>query len=240
MHLDDGGIQALLHGELGEDAERWERHAEECPACRARLAAAGADEAELSEALSLLDVPPPTLTADAVRALARARLSGAPRWTPWRVAAAVALATTAAGALYALPGSPLRRAVEALRRAAPADVAEPGAGAAAHEAGVATRIGDAFTVAFETPAAGDTVWIEVVDDSLLSVRADGPASFHSRPDGLTVSGPEGVRYRLLVPGDAPLVRIEADGRPLVEIRSGTLSPELPTDAEGARALPLGG
>lgn len=239
MHLDDGGIQALLHGELGADAERWERHAERCPVCRARLEEARADEAELSTALRSLDVPAPSLSADAVRALARGGLGAGPRWRPWRVAAGVALAIAAAGALYALPGSPLRRAVEGLRDSPPAADA-PAPTAAGHESGVALRIGSDFTVAFDSPGVADTVWVVVADDSLLSIRADRPASFRSRPDRLTVSGPEGTRYRLLVPRDAPRVRIEADGRPLLEVRSGAPGRELPQDSEGARALPLGG
>jgi hypothetical protein len=216
MHLDEGAVQALLHGELsGADSDRWTRHVAECAVCGPLLERARAEEAEVLSALEALDDPLPLLDPGDVRA--RASAAVAPRRTPWRVAASIVALLTAAGALYALPGSPLRAALERWRGQ---DASPVRASAAGDESGIALAPGDSFTVAFDAPHPGDSVRIVLAEDSLVAVRVEGAAAFAFRSGRLTVTSDAPVLYEVSIPRAAPLVRVEAAGRSLAEIRRG--------------------
>ncbi len=250
MHIDEGGIQALLHGELAPDeSSRLEAHLRGCRECAARAEEARAEEAAVFGALALLDVPPPPLSADDLRARAAGAVghgepgpgearaprsaeavdraterAGPGRWAGWRVAAGVALAFVLAGSLYAFPGSPVRDAIDRLlRRADPAPVVPS---VVTDPSGVAVRAGEDFTVTFEAVGEGDTLRVRVVDAELVSLRADRRATFRSASAGLSVSGDSGNVYRLDVPRSAPLVRVRAGGRVVAEFRSGVLSADV--------------
>ena len=220
MHLDEGGIQALLHGELpAADAERWTRHASDCEACAARLADARAEEGELFATLGALDAPLPELDLEEIRARARASSHAVARGAPWRIAASIVAVLAAAGALYALPGSPLRRAIEGFTAASDS----PRETATTPElSGVAFEPGESFVVAFDAPLAGDSVRIEVVDGASGAVRVAGEAAFAIRSGRLTVTAGQPGLYHLDVPRGAPLVRVEVAGRTEVEIQAGVL------------------
>jgi hypothetical protein len=220
MHLDEGGIQALLHGELpAADVERWTRHASDCDVCAARLADARAEEDEVLAALGALDAPLPGLDLEEIKARASASSPPAPGRAGWRLAASIVALLAAAGALYALPGSPLRRAIEGRTERpdpAPEEATTPDV------SGVAFEPGELFVVAFDAPLPGDSVRIEVVDDASGAVRVAGEAAFAIRSGRLTVTAAEPGFYRVDVPGDAPLVRVEVAGRTAAEIQEGVL------------------
>ncbi len=107
MHLDPEQLERTLHGELRPDDGSVREHLAECQECRLRVSEAEQDEAWIMEQLRRLDHrrPSPPIRSS----------SGAPRRAGWsrpqRLAAGLALTVAAAGAAYAVPGSPLPRAV---------------------------------------------------------------------------------------------------------------------------------
>jgi hypothetical protein len=135
MHLDEEGLQRLLHGELSRAAETSARaHLAECADCRRRASEADLEEREVGALLQVLDEPVPAIDAEMVAARAgetsasrlpdvatRRRGPRSSRHRPnslphadarreprlaW--AAGIAVAVALAGAAYAVPGSPLR------------------------------------------------------------------------------------------------------------------------------------
>src|SRR5262245_36929803 len=99
-HLDEGTVQAIVHGELTKTAEvDVARHAADCAECRERIAVAREEDALVRRRLSLLDVPPPAAAvADVIRASHRQHSSGR-----WRRAAAIALLAGGTGIAWAIP-----------------------------------------------------------------------------------------------------------------------------------------
>jgi hypothetical protein len=137
MHLDDGSIQRLLHGELAtRDETAATLHLGCCAECRVRLSEAEREDERLLELLRGIDHPMPEVTAEAVAEHAREGVStdvasgrddsapdklafdgvGGRQTTSRRIAtlalarwaAGVALFLVAAGVAYAVPGSPVR------------------------------------------------------------------------------------------------------------------------------------
>ena len=103
MHLDDGQVQRLLHGELAPaDALAARRHLAECVVCRERVDAATDEEAEVFAALAALDHAAPAVS---IGAIERGAQVDAVRRLPW--AAGIVIALGVAGVAYAMPGSPL-------------------------------------------------------------------------------------------------------------------------------------
>ncbi|HSM36446.1 MAG TPA: hypothetical protein VK837_08635 [Longimicrobiales bacterium] len=240
MHLDDGRIQALLHGELtADDVERSSRHVETCPSCQARVESARREEREIFAALRALDAPLPARTASDVEAEAR-RAEPARRTVRivWRVAASLLVLFGAAGVAYALPGSPLREAFQRWLESPPPPVELPAVGADDPAGGVAVRPEGRFTVRFEAPQPGDTVWVRVVDDSLLAARADAEASFVSVPRGIVIRSTAPNLYRVTVPEASTDVRIEAGSRVVAVVRRGVLEVDGVAAPGGEAAISL--
>lgn len=213
MHLQNEQIQRLLHGELDADALADARaHGDECHQCRSRIEAAAREEERIHELLGQLDHAPPAIPAETVIGGAR-RPRVDLRWV-----AGIVLALGAAGAAYAVPGSPLPGWVDAVierldpsargsRAADPTTPADPG------PSGIAVRPGERLTLMFEIAAAGGVATVALTDEATLQVRAvDGAAAFTSGADRLTVAADGATRFEIEVPRGAPWVEIRTEGQ----------------------------
>jgi hypothetical protein len=199
----------------------------------------GPDDERINQLLRALDHPVPQVTADAIARRA-ARRPPRVRW-----AAAVLLALGAAGAAFALPGSPLRRWVVAVAErwsGAPAPTAprpsqEGDRGDAG--AGIAVDPGAGLLVLFEAPAAGG-VRVNLADRSDVLVRAPrGHASFTSGGARLTIAS-RGVpdTFTVEIPRTAPRVEIRAGSSRLLLKQGERVMATVEPDSGGAYLLPL--
>jgi len=203
MHLDEGALQALLDGELDAAAVAAVRqHLDACGDCRVRFEELRQDEELLRRVLPTLDQPHNPISATQVVARARAER----RLHRLRWAAVIAFLIIGAGALYAVPGSPLRRWIDRLvgPRAA---VQAP--------AGVALPPGVRFHIVFAaTPASAGRVTIRLTDDTIIDARTlNAHARFVAEIDGLRIEplGPE-TEFVIGIPRAAPWVDVVAGGR----------------------------
>jgi len=231
MHLDEGQLQRLLHGELSPPAERSAReHVVRCPDCSRRLADAEREENEVHALLRVLDDPPPPVRAEAVAAKAEAVTGNARRrdlaWL--RRAAAILLAVGIAGAAYAVPGSPVRRWVHSIvqkmsGRPEPAGVASPPEHAGKDVSGIAVVPGQKLLILFTSPQAGGQILVSLTDGSEVQVRAPADAAtFTSTADQLLIANRgSSATFEIRIPGDAPWVEIRA-GSDRVFLKQGTL------------------
>jgi anti-sigma factor RsiW len=212
MHLDDERLQRLQHGELDPHASRsMVEHVAACPECRARLAEAERDQAELYGLLRLVDHPPPSVNAETVAVRARLQERGWGRW-----AAGILLATAVAGAAYAMPGSPLRGWTKATwewiqgrsrSEASPAAPVRP-------VAGLAVPAGYALTILFESAQPRSRVRISLGERAEVQVRAPaGAARFSSEAGRLRIANHDSIAtFEIEIPRGAPRVEIQVAGR----------------------------
>jgi len=207
MHLDDGVLEALLDGELDSSAAAEARaHVASCADCRSQLEALRADEQLLIRVLPSLDhsAHPTPVSAIVTRARRQRR--------PLRWAAGIALLVFGAGALYAIPGSPLRRWVDRLRERR----AEPGA-LTSPVAGIAMAPGARFHIVFvarQSATGVGAVTIALTDRSTITARRiDGTARFSAEIDGLRIetSGAPAT-FDIGVPSAARWVEVLVGGR----------------------------
>lgn len=224
MHLDTGQTQRLLHGELHDAAAN--AHVAECSTCRAALARAQEEEAEVFTLLRALDRPAAELDARALLARLEPRprfaLRGIARW-----AAAFLLMFGVAGVAYAMPGSPVRDWIDRIGRAltgtqpvqspsqdapgAPtAPVAPPRA-----TSGIAVAPGRQLRIEIITApasgAAGEVV-VSLTDASDVSVLAPtGTASFESASASLRITVTAAGTLEIRIPRNAPNVELVLDG-----------------------------
>jgi anti-sigma factor RsiW len=230
MHLDEETIQRLLDGELDPAAQAAARaHLPACPGCRDRLAETEREEARMRELLGRLDGAP--AAADPEAALARAR-GGRPEWL--RRAAVVAFAVAAAGAAYALPGSPVRGWIARWTGGG-----EPPAVKESAASGVSVPAGERFTIRFEAAQARGAVTVTVTDRADVLVRALGGAPrFTSDPERLTVANAgSAADYEVELPRTAPQVEILVGERTVFR-KLGTRVETAGPDTGGAYRLPL--
>ena len=210
-HLDDGLLQALLDRELDAAAAGPARlHVESCAECRGRLKSLRQGAELLERVLPALDHALAPIPAEHV--IARARGGGEQeRHHRLRWAAVIALMVVGAGALYAVPGSPLRRWIDRLVRH-PVEEKNAATGATA---GIALPAGDRFRIVFAvTPSSAGTVTIRLTDDSIVEARRlDGTARFVAELEGLRIemSGTT-ADIAIGIPRAAPWVEVSADGR----------------------------
>jgi hypothetical protein len=214
MHLDEDQIQRLLHSELPPRAGQSARdHLAECNECRDRLVEAQRDEGEIFALLRRVDHAVPAV--DPEKVAARARGVGA-AWGRW--AAGILLFLGVAGAVYALPGSPLRDWVRSVVAwigdsdeppQVPAQVQAPDGGVA----GIAAIPGRRFVIAFESPVPGGQAQVSLTEGEEVTVRAPiGAASFTSAADGLVITNSgSGATFKIEIPRTAPRVEIRVAG-----------------------------
>ena len=214
MHLDEEQIQRLLHGELlPANADSAREHLRTCADCALRMSAATGDEKFVLDRLRLLDHPPPSRDAASVMVGRRAR---GPRWIRW--AAGIVLTLGAAGAAYAIPGSPVRRLVDriaARTTTAPAErPAEPRQPTDSVVAGIAVSPGDRLTLVFSSEQPPAVATVSLTDGADVVVRAvGGHAAFASDVDRLSINNEAtAARFEVEIPRRAAHVEIEVAGR----------------------------
>lgn len=237
-HATEGTLQAYLDGEMGSPAAaELTDHLGRCPACAAELRELESAGARFHDAVTLVAAEPPLLRAQAALAAARRQDVAVVRSdepvTHWRAvsrlgagsfakAAMLLLALAGAGAA-AIPGSPVRRALEttfarvaqffapavpvALDPALDAPVVDAGTVVTGSRMGVLPAAGQ-VRVVLEAPAVGALdITVRLVDEPLAHVA--------------TAPG-DGVRFRT-GPG-----RIEA-----TELPAGAVLVEIPRAAVAA-------
>ena len=229
MHLDEGALQALIDGELDAAAVTAVRqHLDACGDCRTRFEELRQDEELLRRVLPALDQPRNAISAGQLMSRARTER----RLYRLRWAAVIAFLVIGAGALYAVPGSPLRRWIDRLagRRAA---VEAP--------AGVALPPGARFHITFAaTPASAGRVTIRLTDDSIIDARSlNAPARFVAEIDGLRIEplGP-GTEFAIGIPRAAPWVDVVAGGRRILLKDAARIVTDAAPDSLGRYVLTL--
>jgi hypothetical protein len=215
MHLDEEQLQRLLHGELSAGPRRdADDHLAACGECRERLAVAQRDEGEIFTLLRQVDHPIPVVHAEALAA--RARGSGLV-WGRW--AAGILLFLGAAGAAYAVPGSPVREWVRSAAAwiaredrvsPAPRQAEAPTAPAA----GIAARPGQSYVIVFQSLDPRGQASVSLTDDAEVTVRApSGAARFTSAADRLLIDNQgSGATFEIGIPRTAPRVEIRVAGK----------------------------
>lgn len=215
MHPDEEQLARLLHLELSDaDARAVHSHLARCGECRELLVAAERDEREIFALLRQVDHPLPGV--DAAGIVRRARGIG-PAWG--RRAAGILLFLAAAGAVYALPGSPVREWARAASgwlagvgptTPAPRQAEAPVSGAA----GIAAPPGKHYVIVFQSTDAAGQVRVSLTDGTEVTVRAlGGQTRFTSAADRLLVDnqGPGGV-FEIEIPRSAPWLEIRVKTR----------------------------
>ena len=215
LHLEDGLVLRLLHGEVAGPAQAEAReHLARCADCRQRVEAARRAEEELQASLQAVDHPTPRVSAESIVARARAT-----SWRTVRWAALVLLALGLAGAAYAAPGSPLRGWIRAAvawmrgRPEQPSTVAPPWPAPEPAPAGVAVSPGERLLILFTSPQTGAEALVSLTDGADVVVRApEGAATFTSRVDRLTIDNRGApARFEIEIPRAAPRVEIRVAG-----------------------------
>jgi hypothetical protein len=207
MHRDDGVLQALLDGELDSaSAADARQHLEGCAACRARLEELRQDEQLLNRALPSIDH---TMASVPVEEIVRAARPHTRRLL-LRWAAVIALIVIGTGALYALPGSPVRHWVDRLVRRTPGT--PPG-----KMGGVALTPGDRFRIVFAPPGSGGgavSVTIALSSDSMIDVRrTDGEGRFVAEIEGLRIeTDGKPANFAIALPQTAPWIEVAVGTR----------------------------
>lgn len=236
MHLDDGVLEALLDGELDATADAVaQRHLETCNECRARFEALRRDAAVLQHALAALDharsrIPVAAVVARATRHESRHR---AMRW-----AAVLALVVLGAGALYAVPASPLRRWVDRLLRKRVSVVTPTDTTSSA--SGVALQPGQAhFRIVLAEPASG-VVTITLTDGPAVDARrTSGAARFVAEIDGLRIEPTSAqAEFVIGIPRSAPWVEVMARGQRVFLKDGSRIITHIPPDSLGRYVVTL--
>jgi hypothetical protein len=238
MHLDDERIQRLLHDELGPVETETRRHLEGCDACRGLVDEAEAEEGRIFALLTQVDHPMAALDP---RMLLAERNVARGAWG--RRAAAVILGAAIAGTAYALPGSPLPRALDRLlgteaggRDTAPATRAEE---PAAPPAGIAVSPAGGLVVQLVPEGEEAVATVELTGEDEVVVRAvSGTATFSSDPGRLTVRSSGPVRLEIRIPRTATSVEVLAGSTPVFRNLAGGPVTRTPPDSMGRYTIPL--
>jgi anti-sigma factor RsiW len=243
MHLDDERLERLLHSELAADDSAAARsHLLACAECRARLAAAERDEREVFDLIGAVDHPVPAITVGAI--LERSAAHRRP-WHRWAAAAVLALGL--GGAAYALPGSPLRRwvdaAVERVTGSPEGIVPDPVPVDPPPEdgAGIAIAPGAGLLIVFAGPEVGGNARIVLSDSTEVLIRAPtGAATFRAEADRVAVhrSGTR-ARFDIEIPVSAPRVEVRVGVRRIFLKEGAVTTSEVPQGPDGAWTLMLG-
>lgn len=236
MHLDDERTQRWLHAELdGPARQAVAAHLATCAECQAQVAAANAEEAWVRARLAVLPEPRPLASPAGLRA----RASSLRRW---RWAATILLSCAAAGAAYAMPGSPLpgwvERIAEWISPPGRSPAPEPPAAAPAAPSGIVLPVEPSLTIRLHGGAAGSEARVVVVDSGGITVRVrSGQAAFTTSAGLLVVNASgAGTGIEVELPRGAPMVRIEAAGQRLLLLRDGVVESAASADDAGIYRL----
>ena len=239
MHLDEGQIQGLAHGELepGLTASLG-AHLEVCAACREAVEGAAREEEEVHALLRHLDHPAPAVNA---HALTRAAGTGLPGWGRW--AAAVTLLLSAAAALYAAPGSPLPGWIAAAARPFAEAGQSPTREAAPVEpgGGLAVTPGERLLIQFAHPRAGGRATVSLTEGGEVEVSSLGGApTFTSEADRILIGDGGADDFEIRIPWAAPRVEIRVGERPVFLKEGPTISTDAPAAGTDGYLLSLDG
>ena len=242
MHLDPEQLERTLHGELRPDDGLVREHLAECQDCRLRVSEAEQDEAWIMEQLRRLDHRRPSRPVRiSTAALRRAGWS-----RPQRLAAGLALTVAAAGAAYALPGSPLPRAVhhvvsllQGTIRPAPAAL-PPVSTTSRSQSGIAVSPGNHFAIVFSGAVPAGSAILSLTQGEEVLVRSLDGANFHSDVDRLLVeSKTPGAAFEVEIPRSAPSVEIRVGGRVVFRKNSSRIVTSALMSKDGSYRLMLG-
>jgi hypothetical protein len=224
-HLDDERIQRLLHDELDAAAqEDASRHLRGCAPCAGRLDEARREEEWIFEELSRTDDALPHVDAQSVARLARREAS---RWMSR--AAGVLIAIAAGGAVYAIPGSPVRGWVDRALlffageagpppRLEVATEGEEGAAARAPtSSGIAVAPGERFAIRFAASQSEGVVAVSLTEEDEVVARALGAkVTFTTDVSRLIIENfSSAASYEIELPKKAPWIEIEVGQRRLL-------------------------
>ena len=212
-HLDEGTIVALRDGSLvsGDASE----HLHGCNRCRAALEESEQRADLVSVSLEALDEP---FDLESAKRRARTHLDAAPERRArsrggLHLGRAAAILLVAAGAVSALPGSPVRRWLEPA--ASDAGIAPPATAAAQEatsEGGIVVNVPDGrMHVVLSGVEAGSELEVLWRDAATARVSAAAGSSFsfaEGRAEATVAPGP----VRVELPRYAPNVSVEVDGR----------------------------
>ncbi|MEX2472860.1 MAG: hypothetical protein WEA34_11805 [Gemmatimonadota bacterium] len=217
-HLEEATVVALRDGEEAPETER--QHVETCAPCADAVSEAERRALMITEALASLDDP--VVELEEARASIRARLDRASErtlrgggwWMPAHMGRAAAVLLIAAGAVSALPGSPVRQWIVGDDTTPATD---PGVRVApeqeAQSAGVTVPVANAG-IRVLVSSLGPLDRLEVVWVDGQSARVDAPPGSRfsyaeGRVEALVAGGP----VRIELPRSGASVTVEVDGMP---------------------------
>lgn len=236
MHLDDLTIQSLHDGELESRDETAARsHLMDCVPCAQRADDARGELREIAALLETLDVSSPRIDLAAIISKSdRAPRRIQDRFTALRKAAVFLLVVGLAGAVYALPGSPVRRWVHDLARTMtpkPRPATDQ-----PKEAGISILPEERLVILFRLGAARGSglASLSLTDGSEVRVHAPpGAATYSCVPGRIEIEVRDvSAPFVVQVPRSAPWVEIRADETSLFlkeDSRITTSSPPGPGD-----------
>lgn len=222
-HVDEGILLAIRDGALVSADDQL--HVESCAQCSDALEAARARAQRIENALAGLDVP---FDVDAAKERVRAQLDGtsepvrrAPQ-APRHLGRAAAILLVAAGAAYAIPGSPIRAWITGENEATTS-------GAAATEESqeivggvIEVPVTDqGIRVSIDGSRPGDQ--IEVIWTDASTARVAVPAgSSYSIAEGHVVASVTAGPVQVAFPRSAAVISLEIDGRMVLQRTDGTI------------------
>jgi hypothetical protein len=224
-HLDEGTIVALRDGALVTGDAR--EHLNDCGICRTGVTEAQRRAERIASSLSKLDLP---VTTDRAKVAVRARLDAQPsRNLPrarlaWRhVGRAAAVLLVAAGAAYAIPGSPARTWLEGPERVRDA-TESPAAGTQERSSrtGIVVNVPDG-RIRVELTGLSEGSELQVVWTAAATARISAePGSSFSFAEGVAQATVTPGPVQVELPRFAPVVSIDVDGRTYLRRASGGL------------------
>jgi hypothetical protein len=212
IHLDEGAILMARDGALvSADAEL---HLRDCPECTDRLVLARQRSDRVSQLLGALDIQ-----VDVAAAKARARASmdrDATRATRIlsvrHLSRAAALLLLAAGAAYAVPGSPFRQWVESTTQSSTIGTTIVTPDAQEFRTGIDVPVVDG-RIRIALNSVGEGAHVEVVWIADAVARISGSeGSTYSVSRGVAEADVRGSRVRLALPRNAAAITVEVNGR----------------------------
>lgn len=217
-HLDQATVVTLRDREVATETER--RHVETCAPCADALSEAERRAITVTEALASLDDP--VVDLEKARASTRAKLDHASEralraggwWMPAHMGRAAAVLLVAAGAVSALPGSPVRQWIAGDEAGPPTEPAVRMAPEQeAQSAGVTVPLANTG-IRVLVSSLGPLDRLEVVWVDGGSARVDAPpGSRFSYAEGRVEALVAGGSVRIELPRSGAPVTLEVDGTP---------------------------